>query len=106
MPKIYAHVINLSRPKKVKLDIYSNIGTCGKNVESYKIVFNNVNYSMFLDFNTDSNDIISTIITNFDGYEYFIERYLIEDSPDEKICLKVLYDNPFFVDRIIYSKYL
>ena len=102
MPKIYAHVINLSRPKKVKLDIYSNIGTCGKNVESYKIVFNNVNYSMFLDFNTDSNDIISTIITDFDGYEYFIERYLIEDSPDEKICLKELYDNPFFVDFCFY----
>jgi len=80
MPKVYAHVINLSRPKKINMEIYSNIDDCMRNVEAYEIEFNNVNYTLFLDFNTDSNDIIITVDTDFDAYQYSVERYLSGDS--------------------------
>ena len=76
MPKVYAHVINLSRPKKINMEIYTVFDTDGKNVQAYEIEFNNVNYSMILDFNTDSNDIISTLIVDFDCYKYSAERYI------------------------------
>ena len=76
MPKVYAHVINLSRPKKINMEIYTVFDTDGKNVQAYEIEFNNVNYSMILDFNTDSNDIISTLIVDFDCYKYSEERYI------------------------------
>ncbi len=84
MPKVYAHVINLSRPKKINMEIYSTFDD-GKNVQAYEIEFNNVNYSMTLDFNTDSNDIISTVITDFDSYQYsekrYIENYIKRECP-------------------------
>jgi hypothetical protein len=86
MPKVYAHVINLSRPKKINLDIYSIIDNCWKNYESYEIEFNNVNYTLILDFNTDSNDIIITVVTDFDSYQYSVERYLYGNSPPENAC--------------------
>ena len=76
MPKVYAHVINLSRPKKINMQIYSNLDSCVKNVAEYEVEFNNVNYTLILDFNTDSNDIITTIVTDFDAYQYSEERYL------------------------------
>ena len=76
MPKVYAHVINLSRSKKINMEIYTVFDTDGKNVQAYEIEFNNVNYSMILDFNTDSNDIISTIIVDFGSYKYSEERYI------------------------------
>ena len=47
------------------MEIYTVFDTDGKNVQAYEIEFNNVNYSMILDFNTDSNDIISTVIVDF-----------------------------------------
>ena len=76
MPKVYAHIINLSRPKKINMQIYSNLDSCVKNVAEYEVEFNNVNYTLILDFNTDSNDIITTIVTDFDAYQYSEERYL------------------------------
>ena len=86
MPKVYAHVINLSRPKKINMEIYSTFDSDGKNVQAYEIEFNNVNYSMILDFNTDSNDIISTVIADFDSYQYsekrYIENYIKSDCPE------------------------
>ena len=60
------------------MEIYTVFDTDGKNVQAYEIEFNNVNYSMTLDFNTDSNDKISTVIVDFGSYKYSEERYIIE----------------------------
>ena len=38
MPKVYAHVINLSRPKKINMQIYSNLDSCVKNVAEYEVL--------------------------------------------------------------------
>ena len=75
MPKVYAHVINLSKPKKIDMQIYSNLDECSKNVDAYEVEFQNVNYTLVLDFNTDSNDIITTVVTDFDAYQISEERY-------------------------------
>ena len=93
MPKVYAHVINLSRPKKVNIEIYSTFGIDGKNVDAYEIEFNNVSYSIDLDFNTDSNNIISNVVTDFDSYKYSNERYIL----DYKIPECPENDNPLIV---------
>ena len=65
MPKVYAHVINLSKPKKLNINISSEIGTCGKDIDSYEIEFNKVNFSVLLYFNIYSNNIILTFIYYF-----------------------------------------
>ena len=96
MPKIYAHIINLSRPKKMNLEIYNKIGSCGKNVENYEFNFNNVNFSLILDFNTDSNDIIYTVITDIESFNYTEERYLIENLP-KNICLNEDHENNNYI---------
>ena len=96
MPKIYAHIINLSRPKKMNLEIYNKIGSCGKNVENFEFNFNNVNFSLILDFNTDSNDIIYTVITDIESFNYTEERYLIENLP-KNICLKEDHENNSYI---------
>ena len=85
MPKVYAHVINLSKPKKLNINISSEFGTCGKDIDSYEIEFNKVNFSVLLDFNTDSNDIILTVITDFESYQYTATKYTKKDS-SETIC--------------------
>ena len=82
MPKVYAHVINLSKPKKLNINISSEFGTCGKDIDSYEIEFNKVNFSVLLDFNTDSNDIISTVITDFESYQYTAAKYTKEDKSE------------------------
>ena len=102
MPKIHAHVINLSKPKNMILEIFNNIGTCGKNVEKYEFDFNNVNLSMILDFNTDSNDIFYTVVTDFDSFNYTLERYLIENLP-KNICLNDEYENNNFIINICFD---
>ena len=82
MPKVYAHVINLSKPKKLNINISSEFGTCGKDIDSYEIEFNKVNFSVLLDFNTDSNDIISTFITDFEPYQYTATKYTKQDKSE------------------------
>ena len=79
MPKIYANVINLSRPKKMNIKIYTEFG-CGKSVQELDIEFNDANYSIVLDFNTSSTDIFATIISQFDDYQYNVQRYTIDDD--------------------------
>jgi hypothetical protein len=80
MPKVYAHVINLSKPKKLNITISSDVGVCGQEIGIYEVDFNKVNFSVLLDFNTDSNDINSTIITDFEAYQYTATKYIKEDK--------------------------
>ena len=75
------------------MEIYTVFDTDGKNVQAYEIEFNNVNYSMTLDFNTDSNNIISNVVTDFDSYKYSNERYIL----DYKIPECPENDNPLIV---------
>jgi len=86
IPKIYAHVINLSYPKKANFKVYSTFGVCGKRVQEIDAEFNNANYSIFLDFNSNTNNILATINTNFDDYQYSVERYKTKDIKNP-VCI-------------------
>ena len=86
IPKIYAHVINLSFPKKANFKIYSTFGVCGKRVQEIDAEFNNANYSIFLDFNSNTDNILATINAIFDDYQYSVERYKTKDIKDP-ICI-------------------
>ena len=81
---------------------YINTQKKHKSVILYKNAssINNVNFSMFLDFTTDSTDIISTIITNFDAYQYTKTLYTVEESFDDKcVDLKGLGMDDLCVDN-------
>ena len=85
MPKVYAKIINLNRPKKVNFKIYTEMDDCVRSIQEIEIEFNDANYSMFLDYNATTGDIITDILSEFDSYRYSIERYTT--SLGEEICL-------------------
>ena len=86
IPKIYAHVVNLNLPKKINLKIFSNLDTCVKNVDEYEIEFNNVNYTLILDFNSDSYDVVTTVVTDFEAFQISEERYLLGSVNEQNNC--------------------
>ena len=88
MPKVYANVINLNRPKKVNFKIYSDIDDCVKHVQEIEIEFNDAKYSMLLDYNASNGDIIANTIFEFDSYRYSVERYTT--AKQEEICIDFL----------------
>ena len=80
IPRLSTSIINLSRPKKLTIDIIKDITACAKEIESIEVIFNNVNYSATLDFSPNSRNIISNISGIFDDYYYTVERYNTTDS--------------------------
>ena len=91
-PKFYSSIFNQCRPNKISFSIYSGVGTCGKNGQNIEILFNNVNLTTNLDFNTNSNNISVTSITDFDNYQYSIENFKIEDI-SETNCFTLMHIN-------------
>ena len=89
-PKVVASIINKSRPNNMVLDIFSYYGNCGQKGIIIDTNFNDAEYTMNLDFDTKSNNINVTTITNFEKYEYNSKAYQIEDS-DEIDCYVVAY---------------
>ena len=80
-------LINLSFPKKANFKIYSTFGVCGKRVQEIDAEFNNANYSIFLDFNSNTDNILATINTIFDDYQYSVERYKTKDIQNP-VCIR------------------
>ena len=80
MKKPNINIINQNKPKKMNFDLIKSLNGCGRIVESIEIEFNDVNYTMNLDFNTQSKDINFTTITNFEAYQYNKEIYQIEEE--------------------------
>jgi hypothetical protein len=103
----------LIRPKKATFNIIKDITDCAQEIETIEIVFNNVNYSVSLEFNPDSQDIISNIVGLFDDYEYTVERYNTSDTT-EVICtgnnyhtISICYPGKctFLKDQVLVPKY-
>ena len=88
-PKVKASVINQIRPKSLTFEISSPFGACGKNIQRIEIDFNNVNYTTDLNFDTQSTLINVTTITDFDSYQYKVQRYKVENSNDIQ-CKEIL----------------
>ena len=85
-PKVIASIINRSKPKNVNITIDSNVYDCQKTVEEIIINFNNINYTTYIEFNTNSTDIYLTVIADFDAFNYSTEKKQISKTKD-KICL-------------------
>ena len=79
-PNVKINIINQNKPKKMNFDLVKTLNECGKVVESLEIEFNDVNYTMNIDYNTNSTDINLTTITNFEAYQYNKEVYQIEEE--------------------------
>lgn len=86
VPSVRTSIINLSRPKKLKIDFIKDITNCAKEIETIEVIFNNVNYSVSLDFSPKTTNIISNISGLFDDYEYSVERYNTSDTK-EMVCV-------------------
>jgi hypothetical protein len=84
---ININIINQNKPKKMNFDLIKSLNGCGRIVESIEIEFNDVNYTMNVDFNTKSNDINLTTITNFEAYQYNKEIYQIEEKVFQNVSL-------------------
>ena len=72
-PKVAASIISKSRPKKLNLNISSPFGTCGENINVLEVEFNDANYTMNIDYNTESTNINVTTFTSFDKFESIIK---------------------------------
>ena len=88
-PRVKININNQNKPRKIKFDLIKEQNECGRIVEALEVEVNNVNYTMNVDFNTQSTDIILTTITNFGAYQYSKEVYqIVEESyPD---CVSVI----------------
>ena len=79
-PKVLAVVSNEIIPQKIKFKISNSFGDCGQNYQIVDVNFNKVNYTIVLNFDTQSTLINLTTITDFDEYIYSIARYKNKDS--------------------------
>ena len=62
------------------MDLNRNLGECGRIVEAVKVEVNDVNYTMDIDFSTQSTDINVTLTTFFESFQYSREIYEIEEK--------------------------
>ena len=86
IPKLKTDIDNLSQLKKVTIQIVKELTLCAKEITELEIVFNKANYSVSLEFSPNSTNILETISTLFDDYQYTIERYNTTDE-SEPVCI-------------------
>ena len=79
-PKAKVIITNQNKPKKLNLDLSRNLIGCGRIVEAVEVEVNDVNYSMDIDFSTQSTDINVTLTTFFESFQYSREIYEIEEE--------------------------
>ena len=78
---IIAKIINRNKPKKTNIDInYAEDGRCNKVINNLDIEFNEVNYTMDIIFNSETNKINISTYTLFEEYKYFTETYKYNGS--------------------------
>ena len=83
-----ASIINQIVPKKMSISIINRYGTCGKFVNEYMVEFNNVNYTTFLQYNTNSLWLTFNSLIDFESYCYSITKYKYEED-EEVICYTI-----------------
>ncbi len=90
--KIKASIINQIKPKTINFDFIRTMNGCGKIIEAVEVEFNDVNYTMNVDFNTQSKETNLTAITNSQSYQLSKEVYQIEEE---------IHSNCYFVQEVI-----
>ena len=79
-PNIKASIINQIKPKKINFDFIRTMNGCGKIIENVEVEFNDVNYTMNVDFNIQTKDTNFTTIINSESYQLSTEVYQIEEE--------------------------
>ena len=97
-PRVKLSIINQSKPNKFHFDLIEPINQCGKVIEKLDIPINNVNYTLNINFFTNSSDLYVSSLGDFE--DYYISKQLLEI--EEKItinCIKVGW-NEFCVPQL------
>ena len=87
-PRAKLRIINQSKPNKLNFDIVEPQNTCGKIIEKLDVPINKVNYTLNIDFFTNSTNLYVSSLGDFE--DYYISKQLLE--VEEKItvnCIKV-----------------
>ena len=87
-PYVKAKIVEKSRPEKLFLNVRNEFGFCGRKSIRYNIDFNDVNYTLTLNYDTKNNYIDITTFTDFDKYYYTSQMYEI---PDKYIMENITY---------------
>ena len=80
-PRVFARIIDRTRPENLDLNIRSEYGFCGRTSFLYNVNFTDANFTMTIDYNTKSNNINITTYTDFDKYYYSSQMYQIPEKP-------------------------
>ena len=81
-PYVKARIVDKTRPDKLALQVRTEYGFCGRTSFRYDVDFNDANYTLTLDYNTKTNNIIINTFTDFDKYYYTSQMYQIPDKAE------------------------
>ena len=95
-PYVRARIVDKSRPENLLLFVKNEFGFCGRKVFRYDIDFNDVNYTLTLNYNTKSNFIDITTFTDFDKYYYTSQMYELPDKYETENITYMGYTVTFF----------
>ena len=102
-PFVKISINNENKPRKIYYELVKQLNGCGRHVESLEIEANDLNYTMNVDFNTQSTDINLTAINKFQAYHYFKEIYEIQEKSFHKCYViqgvKTCHDNSYCDDN-------
>ena len=84
-PKLFAKIINLSRPKDMEITITSGTSTCHESQKNIDATFGFANYTMIIYYDTGLDKINITTISNIEDYRYTIKEFkILNEVPDEE----------------------
>ena len=87
-PRVKLRIINQSKPDKLLFDLIEPLNICGKTIEKLVVPINNVNYTLNIDFYTNSTDLYVASLGDFDSY--YISKQLLEiEEKTTTNCIKV-----------------
>ena len=78
--KLFGGVINQIKPEKLSLEISEKLGNCSKDYQTIDVEFNNISYISNIIYDTQTNLVNLTTLSNFDAFKYWVKRFIIEPS--------------------------
>ena len=82
--KIFVGINNHIKPEKVTFDIINKFDDCSKEYQTVEVEFNNINYTTNLIFDTKSNLVNLTQLSDFDSFNYNVAIYKVEINNENK----------------------
>ena len=83
-PKVKVNVINKSKPDKLYMKLIEPQNNCGKIIEEVEAEFREINYTLNINFYTNSTELYANTFADFDSYYIVKELYEIEEKTIRK----------------------